>query len=79
VIMDPTQDPSSQATKPGWQTSEAWAALAAVLIPALGKLTDTQSIVIGAVAIAYIIGRSYSKAVVAKGAADVAASKEGKQ
>lgn len=76
--MDPTQDPANQATKPGWQTSEAWAALVAVLVPALGKLTDTQSIVIGIVAVAYIVSRSYTKGAVAKGAADVAASKEGR-
>lgn len=75
--VDPTQDPSSQATKPGWQTSEMITAVASALALLSGKLTEIQSIVLGAVAIAYILGRAYSKGVVAKGAADVAVSKEG--
>lgn len=74
--MDPTQDPSSQATKPGWQTSEVYVGIASALAVVLGKLTDVQSIVVGIVAVAYIIARSYSKGVVARGAAYVATSKE---
>ena len=70
--MDPTQDPASQATKPGWQTSEAWAGLLALILPVIGKLTDVQSIVVGCIVIAYIFSRAYSKGVVAKGAAEVA-------
>lgn len=76
--MDPTQDPSSQATKPGWQTSEAWAGLLALILPVIGKLTDVQSVVVGVVVAVYIAARAYSKAVVARGAADVASAKEGK-
>lgn len=76
--MDPTHDPASQSTKPGWQTSEAWAGLLAMILPVIGKLTDVQSIVVGVVVAVYIASRAYSKGVVAKGAADVAASKEGK-
>jgi hypothetical protein len=75
--MDPTHDPASQSTKPGWQTSEVYVGIASALAVVLGKLTDVQSVVVGVVAVAYIIARSYSKSVVAKGAADVAAGKEG--
>lgn len=76
--MDPTQDPANQATKSGWQSSEVYVGIASALAVVLGKLTDVQSIVVGVVAVAYIIARSYTKGAVAKGAADVAASKEGR-
>lgn len=76
--MDPTQDPANQATKSGWQSSEVYVGIASALAVVLGKLTDVQSIVVGVVAIAYIIARSYTKGVVAKGATDVATSKEGR-
>lgn len=76
--MDPTQDPASQSAKPGWQTSEVYVGIASALAVVLGKLTDVQSIVVGVVAVAYIIARSHTKGVVAKGAADVATSKEGR-
>jgi len=75
--MDPTQDPSSQATKPGWQTSEVYVGIASALAVVLGKLTDVQSVVVGVVAVAYIIARSYSKGVIAKARSMSRLAKEG--
>lgn len=76
--MEPQNDPASQATKPGWQTSEMYVGVASALAVVLGKLTDVQSIVVGIVAIVFILSRAYSKGVVARGAAYVAVSKEDK-
>jgi len=70
--MNPEQDPATQATKAGFKTTEAWAALFAMAAPLLGKLTDFQSAVIGLVVIAYIAARSWTKTTVAMGAADIA-------
>ena len=56
--MEPQNDPASQATKPGWQTSEMYVGVASALAVVLGKLTDVQSIVVGIVAIVFILSRA---------------------